>query len=49
MADKMAASCGQFALVDTLTQSFIIQLLENFIYGLLLSKAHPSSNVGFVL
>ena len=46
MAAKMAVACGQFALVDT--NLFITWLLPNFIYGLLLSNACPSSNMEFV-
>ena len=35
------------AVVVTLTQSFLIGLLLNFIYELLLSTFHTSSNMGF--
>ena len=34
--------------VLTLTQSFLIGFLPNFIYGLLPSTSHSSSNTGFV-
>ena len=34
--------------VVTLTQSFLIRFLPNFIYGLLLSTSHSSLNMGFV-
>ena len=36
------------AVVVTLTQSFLIRLLPNFIYELLPSTFHSSSNMGFV-
>ena len=36
------------AVVVTLTQSFLIGFLPNFIYGLLLSTFHSRSNMGFV-
>ena len=36
------------AVVVTLTQSFLIGFLPNFIYGLLPSTSHSSSNTGFV-
>ena len=42
------AASYQFALVDTLLKSFITRLLPKFIYRLLLSKSHPSLNMGFV-
>ena len=37
-----------FIVVVTLTQSFSIGFLPNFIYGLLSSTSHSSSNMGFV-
>ena len=36
------------AVVVTLTQSFLIKFLPNFIYGLLPSSSHSSLNTGFV-
>ena len=37
-----------FAVVVTLTQSFLIRFLPNFIYELLLSTFHSSLNMGFI-
>ena len=36
------------AVVVTLTQSFLIRFLPNFIYEMLLSNFHSSSNMGFI-
>ena len=46
MATKMVAVC-LFALVDTLTKSFVYLLFSNFIYVLLLSISHPIMDMGF--
>ena len=47
MADKMAAAY-QCLLLWSLLVNFFIKFLSNFIYGLLSSNSHSSSNMGFV-
>ena len=47
MADKMAATYV-FAVVVTLTQSFLIRFLPNFIYELLPSNSYSSLNTGYI-
>ena len=48
MVNKTAAAC-RFALVDTLTQSFITLFPPNFTYELLLSKSGPKIKYRFYL
>ena len=43
IADKMAAAYV-YIVVVTLTQSFLIRFLPNFVYGLLPSNSRSSSN-----